>query len=106
MLPLFSTAKEAYNNEQQHATRSNNANMGRRNLTTVSAAGFTEARQQLEEISERIASLEQKLKAAKIKDLEVPHFANFTEALRLLHVFAGGAEECLAGEKLRRLGGE
>ena len=52
--------------------------MGRRNLTTVSAAGFTEARQQLEEISERIASLEQKLKAAKIKDLEVPHFANFT----------------------------
>jgi len=77
--------------------------MGRRNLTTLATPGFTEGREQLEEIAARLAALEEKLKAAKIKQLEVPHFANFSEALRRLHVFAGGAEECLAAEKLRKL---
>ena len=77
--------------------------MGRRNLTTLSTPGFTEARAKREEIAARLAALEDKLKAAKIKQLEVPHFANFSEALRRLHVFAGGAEECLAVEKLRKL---
>ena len=78
--------------------------MSQKNVTKFGPAGFTEARAQIEEIAARLGSLEEEMREVKIASLEVAYFANFTEALRRLHVFASDAEWKLLVEKLRKCG--
>ena len=42
-----------------------------------------------------------KLLESKKKELEVPHFANFAEALRRINVFSSGCQQAIQDQALR-----
>ncbi len=72
-----------------------------KNFTVLKIGAFEEAARQLAEATDTINAVHAKLLEAKKKELEVPHFANFAEALRRINVFSSGCQQAIQDEALR-----
>ena len=72
-----------------------------KNYTVLKVGAFEEAAKQLAEATETINAVHAKLLESKKKELEVPHFANFAEALRRINVFSSGCQQAFQAAALR-----
>lgn len=67
--------------------------MPRKNITTLDTDGLTEAREQIEYSIGMLKALEDLVDASDLDTLDVPYFANFSEAIRRIEVFVSGATQ-------------
>lgn len=67
--------------------------MPRKNITKLDTDGLTEAREQIEYSIGMLKALEDLVDASDLDTLDVPYFANFSEAIRRIEVFVSGATQ-------------
>jgi len=72
-----------------------------KNYTVLKTGAFEEAARQLAEATDTINAVHAKLLESKKQELEVPHFANFAEALRRINVFSSGCQQAIQDQALR-----
>ena len=76
--------------------------MPRKNITTLDTDGLTEAREQIEYAIGMLKALEDLVEASDLETLDVPYFANFSEAIRRVEVFVSGATQAYHQAMLNR----
>lgn len=76
--------------------------MPRKNITTIDTDGFKEAREQIEYSIGMLKALEDLVEASDLETLDVPYFANFSEAIRRVEVFVSGATQAYHSAMLNR----
>lgn len=72
-----------------------------KNYTILKTGAFEEAAKQLAEATETIRAVHAKLEDSNRSELEVPHFANFAEALRRINVFSAGCQQAIQAAALK-----